>query len=199
MPHENVQDKAVIAPARSLPCDPDETARFFDWLNINEPSVYFTTDDDKSRGDRSLTRVLYGPLTDRLAELEDLNGKGAGVFFCVCRTRGKSRKKKDIIGARAAFVDLDGAPIEPVLAWKPAPNIVVESSPGKFHAYWRLEGKVSPDKYLELLRRLAALFNGDPAVCDLTRVMRLPGFWHQKNPAQPFLTRVILDDCDASW
>jgi hypothetical protein len=40
-----------------------------------------------------------------------------------------------------------------------------------------------------LQKDLAARFSGDPKVCDLPRVMRLPGFYHRK--AAPFLTRII--------
>jgi hypothetical protein len=47
-----------------------------------------------------------------------------------------------------------------------------------------------------LLKKLAALFGGDPKVCDLPRVLRLPGSWHQKinsegvRAAPPFKTVV---------
>ncbi|MBK7793121.1 MAG: hypothetical protein IPJ62_11745 [Betaproteobacteria bacterium] len=40
---------------------------------------------------------------------------------------------------RAVFLDLDGAPLAPVLAAGLEPHIVVESSPGKFHVYWQTD------------------------------------------------------------
>jgi hypothetical protein len=36
---------------------------------------------------------------------------------------------------------------------------------------------------------LAKQFNSDLSVKDLARVMRLPGFWHQKG--DPFQTRIV--------
>lgn len=44
-------------------------------------------------------------------------------------------------------------------------------------------------KFRPLQHALANKFGGDPSVCDLPRVMRLPGFIHQKRA--PFLSRII--------
>ena len=38
-------------------------------------------------------------------------------------------------------------------------------------------------------KKLIERFNGDPEVCDLPRIMRLPGFFHQKK--EPILVRAI--------
>jgi putative DNA primase/helicase len=73
------------------------------------------------------------------------------------------------------------------------PHIVIESSPGKWHAYWLVSD--SPlEQFKPLQQALAQRFNGDKAVCDLPRVMRLPGFLHQKG--EPVLTRIhrMADD-----
>jgi RecA-family ATPase len=40
---------------------------------------------------------------------------------------------------------------------------------------------------------LAKLFESDASVCDLPRVMRLPGFPHQKNPQKPFITQIAYN------
>jgi hypothetical protein len=43
-----------------------------------------------------------------------LNREGAGVFVTVNETDLKGRTAKNITSVRAVFVDLDGAPLEPV-------------------------------------------------------------------------------------
>src|SRR5215472_5611955 len=49
-----------------------------------------------------------------------------------------------------------------------------------------------PLKVFEPLQKaLADRFNGDPAVCDLSRVMRLPGFVHRKEKDKPFLSHIV--------
>jgi hypothetical protein len=72
------------------------------------------------------------------------------------------------------------------LQWR-TPHIAVESSPGKFHAYW-IVTDVALEEFMGLQKALAARFDGD-RVHDLPRVMRLPGFVHRKD--EPFLTHVI--------
>ncbi len=89
------------------------------------------------------------------------------------------------------FVDLDGAPIEPVLEATPKPDIVVETSKGRYHAYWVVKD-VPLDKFKLYQRTLIEKFDADPACTDIPRTMRLPGFFHQKR--DPFFVRIISID-----
>ena len=86
---------------------------------------------------------------------------------------------------RAVFVDLDGSPIEPVMKAPLSPHIIVESSKKRFHAYWLIDG-ILKQEFRAAQEMLARRFDGDLVVKDLPRVMRLPGFLHQKN--KPYLT-----------
>jgi hypothetical protein len=169
-----------------------------------EKAHFQTLDDSKARGSKSIVRSLYGTFAEHENQLERLNQLGAGVFFTPNQTGPGPRNTGNVTAVRALFVDLDGAPIEPVLAWKLRPDLVVESSRGKFHAYWRADGSVPLEEFEPLQRELAALFNGDTAVCDLPRVMRLPGSWHQKvskdgKRSEPFMARVVGDSSNVEW
>lgn len=86
-------------------------------------------------------------------------------------------------------MDLDGAPIGPVLQCGLKPHLIVESSPGRWHAYWLVDG-LDLEEFTAIQTAIITIFNGDKAVKDLPRVMRLPGFLHQKDPSNPFLTRI---------
>ena len=84
---------------------------------------------------------------------------------------------------RAHVVDLDNlnamASLQHATAHDPAPWFAVQTSPGKAHVYWPvLLGTV--DDYRPLQRKLRQWFDGDKAVIDATRVLRVPGFLHQK-------------------
>jgi hypothetical protein len=46
------------------------------------------------------------------------------------------------------------------------------------------------DQFKDVQKRLLTLVGGDPNVCDLPRVMRLPGFPHQKQPGQQFMVEI---------
>ncbi|MFZ5557681.1 MAG: DNA-primase RepB domain-containing protein [Pseudomonadota bacterium] len=129
-----------------------------------------------------------GTLEEHADWLEASNNAGAGIFVMVNEGDGKGRSTQNVTRVRALFVDLDGAPIEPVLKAEPRPPIVVESSPDRFHAYWPVND-CSLEEFKPLQQFLAGRFDGDTSVCDLPRVMRLPGFWHLK--AEPFLTRRV--------
>ena len=97
-----------------------------------------------------------------------------------------------MVRVRAVFVDLDGAPLDPVLERLCEPHVIIESCKERWHAYWLSD--LQKDQFLSVQKTLDKTFDGDLAICDLPRVMRLPGFLHQKSknsqPKEPFVTRV---------
>jgi RepB DNA-primase from phage plasmid len=151
--------------------------------------AFQTFDDDAARKSRSLARVLHGTIDQHFSVLENLNARGAGIFATINRTDGKGRERANIVGIRAVFVDLDGAPIAPVTQWPLSPHMVIESSPGRYHVYWLVDETVALAQFAGLQKKLAKRFGGDPRVHDLPRVLRLPGFVHSKGA--PFRTRIM--------
>lgn len=159
------------------------------FLQLLDPKSIFTfqTFDDSPARRRSLAMICHGTFEEHADTLAGANQQGAGVFVTVNETDGRGRKAENIIRVRAAFVDLDGAALEPVMAFRIPPSIVVESSPERWHAYWLCDD-IPLDQFKTAQQRLAKHFDGDSSVCDLPRVMRLPGFLHQKSA--PFLTKI---------
>lgn len=134
-------------------------------------------------------RIVEGTLANVADQLTKLNNQGAGVFVTVNRTRlDKTRKAGSIVDIRGVFADLDGAPLEPLAACPLKPQLTIESSPGRYHAYWFADGLPTAE-FRAIQKSIIDRFNSDPAVHDLPRVMRLPGFYHQKE-GTPFLTRI---------
>ena len=167
-----------------------QAAAFLKLLDPDATSFTFQTfDDDSDRKDHRLLDVFHGTLADHADSLTDLQSRGAGVFITINATDGTGRKAENITRVRALWLDLDGAPIEPVREWE-TPHIEVESSPGKWHAYW-LVNDVTLEQFTPLQAALIKKFNGDPSVKDLPRVMRLPGFWHLKPGNAPHMSRVV--------
>jgi len=166
-----------------------QAAAFLKSLDPDATSFTFQTfDDDSGRKDNRLARMFHGTLAEHAASLSDMQRRGAGVFITINATDGVGRKAENITRVRALWLDLDGAPIEPVQEWE-TPHIEVESSPGKWHAYW-LVNDVTLDQFTPLQAALITKFNGDPSVKDLPRVMRLPGFWHLKPASVQHMSRV---------
>ena len=177
---------SIITPSLST------AAIFLDTLELQGKFTFQTFDDDQSRKDKNLVRVLHGTLNRHGTTLKTLNQNGAGIFVTVNQTNLKGRKAANIVKVRAAFLDLDGSPVEPVLDHTLEPNIIVESSPARWHAYWLCE--LPCEEFSAVQLGLAEKFNGDTSVHDLPRVMRLPGFYHLKcgvgRKLEPFLTRI---------
>jgi len=123
--------------------------------------------------------------------LEELNCAGAGVYLCINETDGTGRTNACVKKIRACFADFDGEP--PDAAHEDGASMIVETSPGKFHAYFLVEDSVKGSVPLESFRviqeAIADKYHSDPAVKDLARVMRVPGFFHNKEC--PFLSRVV--------
>lgn len=172
--------------------DTAQAARFLRALTGDAVHTFQTfAEADKSK--RAHNRIIQGSLESRSRLLASLNEQGAGAFVMVNRGDGYGRRTANVTAARALFVDLDGAPVEPVLSGPISPRIVVESSPGKWHCYWPI-ADLPLERFTDAQKALAHRFAGDPKVCDRARVMRLPGFLHCKG--EPFQTR--LDKCEHS-
>ena len=162
-----------------------EQARdFLAALAPGETRFTFQTFDDSEAKRPELARVIHGSLAEHFPQLAHLSALSAGVFVTVNRTDLKGRRKENIVSARALFADLDGAPLSALERFGLPPHIIVVSSPWRFHPYWRVKG-IEIAEFTGLQNRLAAFLGGDPSVCDSPRVMRLPGFLHQKDPANP--------------
>ena len=139
--------------------------------------TFQTFDDNADRKAGHLARTLNGSLDEHWDALCRASDAGAGVFVTVNETNGNGRKAEDITRVRALFVDTDGAEVTPIK--KHEPDILVESSPGNFHAHWLTNG-IPLEDFRDAQKRLIAAFGTDKGVHDLPRVLRLPGFPHQK-------------------
>ena len=176
--------------------DPFRDAEAFLSALAPDGELTFQTFDEAKPERKELRRVLHGRFGQHANRLEDLNDRGAGCFVMVNRGDMKGRKERNVQAVRALFLDLDGAPLEPIMAAPLTPAITCESSPGKYHAYWPV-ADMPLSAFRMAQRALAAKYGGDPKVCDLPRVMRIPGFMHRK--ATPYQSRLLHRDPAKPW
>jgi hypothetical protein len=168
--------------------DLDAAARFLSLLDESAERFTFQTFDDTAAKRGELACVLHGTLAEHHTALAALNARGAGVFVTINETDLHGRQAANVTHVRAGFADTDGAPLAPIMECGLEPSFVVESSPGKWHAYW-LTDDLSLDQFAAVQKGIAAKFGTDSSVCDLPRVLRLPGFDHRKGA--PFRVRLI--------
>ena len=158
------------------------------FLNRFPGKKTFQTFDDKKGPDGKGRGRLAKIIHDDETYLKNINDQGAGVFLTINETDGNGRETRNITKVRAIYVDLDGADVNPVL--QEMPHMVVESSPGKFHGYWLVKD-FPLEAFKATQQRLIKKFGGDKAVCDLPRVMRVPGYVHHKG--EPFTTQIVFE------
>lgn len=143
----------------------------------------FQTFDDRKAKRFYLAKQFHASLGEVREQLIRWNGFGVGIFVCINETDLQGRRAENVTRVRALFADLDGSPIEPVLSAGLQPHMVVQSSEDRYHAYWMVED-CSLSDFGRYQKALAKRFDADPVVCDLPRVMRLPGFYHCKGRRQ---------------
>lgn len=159
------------------------------------PNAVFTietyTDIDKENGEEKpdpdpLQRIYRGLTNEQVVNLaptlRELNEKGAGVFIAVNQFNNR-RRKKDISRIRSVHADFDNANSNDLtsLYEKATPSIVVKSSPGKFHCYYLVNDDTLTTEQAESInRKFVSEFGADKAAIDITRLLRLTGFKHNK-------------------
>lgn len=156
---------------------------------LDESTDWFTFqtfDDLKSRKDPSLIKILNGTLEQHATDMTRLQWRRAGVFVTVNETDGTGRKNDNIKRIRAVWCEWDNP--SPLPNFPLEPHFIVESSPKKYHIYWRVEGLMPPE-FDGVMQTMVSVYGSDPNAKDRARVLRLPGFWHQKG--EQFQVRII--------
>lgn len=195
-PEEDLNFRRHTAPflACLLGCSTDEA-----WI---KPVTFQTFNDKKTDGAPrpALARVIHGSLEDHAAQLLDLNHQGAGIFVTVNGTDLKGRKKENIVSLRAHWADLDTKDATVELdrnALPLAPSMEVKT-PGGHHLYWlpsdpmpcpAEDRRAEHEAEVKGIAEALAPFGGDLKACDVARVLRVPGFHHNK--AEPRLVELV--------
>jgi hypothetical protein len=171
--------------AQVLIPDMNEAQRFLDLLEPGGTYWFQTALEPKPENGNASPRVLHGTLARVGEELARLNQNGSAVWVQI--NAGTGRKDSDVNRVRAYFVDQDKGSTELLFSSAQPADILVESSHGKFHGYW-LTGNAPLKSFAQRMHALADKFDGDHNICNLGRVMRLPGFIHHKG--EQFMSRI---------
>ena len=182
----------------------DSAARFLSALTgETDPVVTFQVFRDH-KGGGSRATIFHGTLGQHWERLVALNLDGLGVFVLINKGDLKGRTGENVVGLRALFIDDDpkdgsepvrfnGQGKAPFSAL--APSITVQSKNGQHH-YWCLVDGEPKEQFTPAQVALSSHFGTDPVVKDLPRVMRVPGFLHMKDPADPFLVTLVQAEAE---
>lgn len=120
-----------------------------------------------------------------------LNTRGYEIYACINETDGNGQKKENIVRVRVLVIDCDNPDTGryTIESLPISPTAIVSSSHGKYHIYYRVND-CELAQFTWLQKALAAKLGGDPAVSDISRVMRVPGSFNRKRN-KPFFSTII--------
>lgn len=112
------------------------------------------------------------------------NSRGWGIYVTPSRLKPNPRNRRkqsfedqqDVI-----YLDCDQPScLEQIKQRYPYPALVVRTSKGRCQVYWRLDQPITVAAQENLMAAIAIDVGADRAATDVSRVLRLPGFWNRK-------------------
>ena len=143
--------------------------------------------------DQELNKNLGAfPISEDLAL--NWNQKGFGIFWTVQDFNSTDRKKENLSKILSWAIDIDGGDKESqmsIIKSHAIPSLVVETKNG-FHVYWNAINATVENFEAIVSDRLIPIFNADKKAKDLSRILRVPGYYHLKDPNDPFLVKQVF-------
>lgn len=178
-----------------------------------QKTVIQTYDDNKVRDDKKLAQIF----SYNSKRIKELNEKGAAICFTPNpQLNSSDRSTSSTIALQYISLDLDVAKIEQKLSEQEImekktilfnkmgslavpPNFVIETKHG-YQPIWELAEKIAlttensrqqiNNRYHSLIRGFTAKTGLKSEGDSISRVIRLPGTYHLKNPNNPFLIKI---------
>ena len=127
------------------------------------------------------------------------NNDGYNIYYGVLPRIREGGKEKDVEWIAALWADLDAKDysggkdeaLQNVLSFPIKPSIIVDSGHG-FHSYWLLHPEKIADvtKVKGIMKGIGKTMGAD-SVFDLSRILRLPGFYNQKHPEEKLICKIL--------
>jgi AAA domain/Primase C terminal 2 (PriCT-2)/RepB DNA-primase N-terminal domain len=193
---------ATVLPFQAVP-DYEQAKRFQTRLDPNATLFTFQTYTDKVPAPKPdpLARVIQCD-AGSFVKLEAPYARGSGVWLAVNETDGEGRKSENVRRFRAVWCE-DDTDRATTRTFPVRPSMIVESSPGHRHNYWIVADKWPADEqgraeHTGVMERMIADHGSDKSAKDASRVLRVPGYQHRKDPANPQMVR-LLDDSGPNY
>ena len=155
-------------------------------------NVYLRDFSDKQKDAGQNHSVKLQEFDSIFSQLHLINSYDRGIFFVV---NGDGQKDKEVKHARAQFAEIDDKPFEEqarILNEFPLEPSIIIKTQKSLHAYWLLENGET-EKFREIQERLIQYFGSDRTIKNLSRVMRLYGFYHCKLEEPVLVTLIKFD------
>lgn len=125
-----------------------------------------------------------------IANFVDSKAKDHNIWFGVNLLREAERVKINCLPSNLVWADLDY--VDP-LDIDPQPTCIIESSPSRYQAFWRLEEIVPADVAENFSKRVAYAVGADKSGWPLTKLLRVPHTYNfkYKDPPDISVIRVL--------
>lgn len=134
---------------------------------------------------------IAGHVPVNQTEAEEWNKRGYGVYWVINDFVG-IRLKQNLTHINAWFFEIDDIPkaeqwllVEQGLV----PSLIVDSKKS-LHVYF-FSRNATPDSFEEIQNRLIGFYGSDQKIKDPLRLMRAPGYLHQKDISSPYPVRIV--------
>lgn len=152
---------------------------------------------DGGKGDRPVEGLscVFGK-ADKLIEIaEEVYRREKGTLHVLLnRTNDKGRRKENVTRPRVLCVDLDNfVTIENIKEFKNKyqSDLIVESSPGKYHLYWKIDIGWSLEIWSIFQSAVAYGLGGDGNLSGISHSIRCPGVPRVTKEGEWFTPRIV--------
>lgn len=129
------------------------------------------------------------------------NEQGYGIHWMPQVFKGGVRKLENLENIRYWVADIDNGSKDVMMkrigSLIIAPTFVVETKRG-FHVYWKAND-ATLDNYSTIERGISDFLCADGSLITPAHTLRFPGFYHQKNPKEPFLVQIVYKNIGKSY
>ncbi|MEQ1739184.1 MAG: phage/plasmid primase, P4 family [Methyloglobulus sp.] len=167
-------------------CDQKIAAKFIEALGLDPQMVVFQKFPGKTGG---YAQIQIGSLEPHWEWVEASNTE-QNCSISIMTNPARGAKQTDITLVQTVFADDDTLREAYRTDWSIAPHIITETSPGKYHYFWRTNQGALAWKELGILQgKIAKAYGTDESLSDPAKKARLPGTLHLKG--SPFLTHIV--------
>lgn len=121
------------------------------------------------------------------------NKKGYGIHWMPQVFKDDVRRMENLQKIRYWIADIDNGTKEQmmrrVVALPIQPTFIVETKRG-FHVYWRAKDATA-ENYSLIERGISEFLCADGSLITPTHTLRFPGYYHMKDPRDPFLVKIV--------
>lgn len=193
-------------PLNLSPCqlelNEEDIERYFYFLSGGREKEVFTSwigkrasvNETKEIPIRGLESI-FAPVSTVLKVLRVAFPQDSAVLHVLLnRTTGEGRRSCNVQSVRVLCVDLDSEiPLEDIRRVKEEyrPDMIVESSPKKYHLYWKVASEIPLEVWSTLQQGLAGKLGGDTNLSQVSHSIRVPGVPRLTKGGEWFTPRIV--------